>query len=92
VLIKSGHVDQVRLESDRWMRQIPDDLSAHVRLSEFWLLHLDITGGIDRLFATALRALDAGEVAIAQWVHDIVSREAPQDLRVVVLRDRIDEA
>lgn len=91
VLLRYGHARQVPLELDRWARHHADDLQCHLRLAEFCATRIEPGAGLDLLFGAASRALDRGTLDIARRVLDQVQREAPADLRVAALRERLDE-
>jgi hypothetical protein len=90
VLIKYGHAEQVPREIDLWLKAYPDDLAGQLRVVEFLASRVDASEGLERLFTLAARALERREGQLARQVLEYVSREAPGDLRVRALRERVE--
>ncbi|MBL8681457.1 MAG: hypothetical protein JNK05_19985 [Myxococcales bacterium] len=89
VLIKYGHAQQVPREIERWVRTYPDDLDGAIRIAEFEMARVDASTGLDRLFATANRAVERGAVEYLRRSIDRLQLLAPQDMRLTALRSRL---
>jgi hypothetical protein len=90
VLIKYGHLEQVPREIDLWLKAYAEDLTGQLKVIEFEIRRVDMVAGLERLFSLAARAIDRRARGVAREVLACAEREAPHDLRVHALRDRLE--
>lgn len=89
VLIKYGHAKQAAEETERWIRQHPDDVSAHLKIAEFELARLDREAAINRFVQLLDRLLERGDATRARDVVQRLRGDLRDDARLGALVSRI---
>lgn len=92
VLIKYGHARQSAQECERWITSNPDALDAHLKVNEFQFARLDRDLALQRYAWLVARMVERGRAPEARDVVERLTRQLPDDPRVVALTPQLGRA